>query len=193
MEPLTLTLQLDLDREVQGRWRSGLAGYESDGTPIEGAFPVDRTFADVVAELAAHALVADLKRDSEHYGGLKRQVAELRVEMIRAALEPTITAALEGSVQPTDRWGEPTGEPTTLRAMVMAEVNRALTKPEHRSGVNRDGETLVQRVIREQVTSVLAKELAEAAAIAKAEVKGAVATSAAQAIAEAVVKGVTAR
>lgn len=193
MEPLTLSIVLDLDKEVQGRWQSGLAGYEGDGTPIEGAYPVDRTFADVVTDLASRALVADLTRDRDQWSSMRTRVATIRDEEIRAALAPLITQALDGSIQRTNDYGEPVGPATTLRDMIVAQVNDSLTKPRKRDGSSfaAKDETLVQAVVREHVERALTKELTEAVAIAKGEVVGAVRSRAADVLAKAVVDGVT--
>jgi hypothetical protein len=193
MEPLTLTIVLDLDKEVQGRWHSGLAGYEGDGTPIEGAFPEQRTFADAVLDLTSRALLAEVTKDRDEWSSMRKRVATITDEEIRTALAPLITKSLEGTIQRTNDYGEPVGPATTLRDMIVAQVNDALTKPRKRDGssfASKD-ETLVQAVVREHVERALTNELTEAVAVAKADVVGAVRSRAADVLAKAVVDGVT--
>lgn len=182
MEPLTLNITLDLDAEMRERYVS----YDDEGNATQM-----RGFAEVVADLAAKQLMVELKADTDRYRTLRQEVATIRSEAVRSFVDTQLRQLLDGEVHRTNGFGEPVGQPTTLRAVIVEEAKRALTD----ATVTRRGYqakwTLLQDVVHEQVTKVLAKEFTEEVAAAKAEIRGRVRTATAELLAGAVVQAVT--
>jgi hypothetical protein len=151
--------------------------YDEDGVQTA------RTLGEEVARKVANTLMRD-----EEYPGLRRKVMDLRVEEIREQLKPIVSAAIEEGVRETNRYGEPVGEPTTLRALIIKEVGDLLRRPV--DNYSREKGTWVQALVKENVQKVLREELGAALADEKAKVVAAVRAKAADMIAQAVKEGI---
>ena len=138
--------------------------------------------ADVICREALRKLAKGPEWDS-----LKDRVRAITDEEIRNHVTDAIRDALNGEIRRTNMYGEPQGEPTTLRALIGQEATKALGKD---SGGYPHRETVLQKLIREQVEAALKAELAEAIKEERAKVVAAVREQAGQLIAEAVTKGV---
>jgi hypothetical protein len=141
-----------------------------------------QTLADVICREALRKLA---KGDS--WNSLAKRVQDITDEEIRNHVTALIADALNGDLRRTNSYGEPTGEPTTLRSLIGEEAKTALTRST--DGYNR-GETVIGKLVREQVTQAMKAELAEAIKEERAKVVAAVHEQAGQIIAEAVTKGV---
>lgn len=114
---------------------------------------------NAVADKIAKTIEADI-----------RAAVQQRVE---AEVASQVEKILAGPIVRTNSYGEPISGPAkSLREMVTEEATKELTKSRG-SGYDRNPSVL-DRVIKGQVEQVLAKELNDEIARAKAEVKGAV-------------------
>jgi hypothetical protein len=152
--------------------------------PSEYVAPV--TVADKVAEqLVREAMKAD------SWKPLVQRVREIRDEEIRKLVLPAITEAFEKPIQKTNAYGEPIGQPATLREVVVHEARKIL------NGTKGDAygrnAPLAQDLINQMVTRELRAELADAIKAEREKVVAAVRAQAADLITEAVTKGVTGR
>lgn len=119
----------------------------------EERVPQDTTLADLVSD----KLVLEITRDDQ-YPNLRRQVMDMRIDLIREALEPLIKAALANPMQRTSLFGEPTGPATTLREIILDETKKIINeKPNHSSG--RPHLTYLQQLIQKEVRDVFGKEM----------------------------------
>jgi hypothetical protein len=168
----------DLDLTSKIGTRQVWDGDEGHEEPI--------TLADaVVAKLVAQAA------EQPDYRTLKKRVAEIRDEEIRAAIAPAIAKAWEAPIVKTNQWGEPTGQPTTLRDLVVDEAKKVLSGWTDRSGSwPRESAPLAQLLVHKMVETELRKELSEVIKEEREKVVAAVRAQAADLIAEAVAKGV---
>lgn len=166
---------IDLTTVVGERTR-----YDHD---LEESVSQDVTLGDEVAK----RITARLTKDDE-YPGLRKRFLDIRDEEIRKAIEPIVTEAISGEIHKTNTYGEPTGQTTTIRELIMAEAKAYVTKSA--DSYNRGGETVLQKWVREQIATAFAKELATVMAEEKAKVVAAVRTKAADLIAEAVKQGI---
>lgn len=146
---------------------------------VESDEPV--TLADVIADRAVRSLVYEDGRD------LRRRITEIRDEEIRAAALPMVTAAIEAGIQQTNRWGEPDGQPTSLRELILKEAKDLISRPA--DNYDRKKGTVLEKVVREAVDRTIRAELGAVLAEEKAKVVAAVQAQAAELIAEAVKKG----
>jgi predicted RNA binding protein with dsRBD fold (UPF0201 family) len=140
-----------------------------------------KTFADYIAGLAATNL---LREEPESKSAFRQRVSAITDEEIRDAIRPAIVEALTGAVQKTDAWGEPKGEPKTLREQIVEGATAALNvKREH--AYNRR-ETLVEYIVREEIERAIRKELSAEMDKAKKQVTDAIKEQGAEVLAEAV-------
>lgn len=156
-EPLTLTLNLDLDRH--------LIAYR--GTTDEGEALVEpQTVEDIVLDLAASKVAALVA--SEDKRDLRRRVQAISDEVIRERVVPLIEEAVTRALQPTDVYGQPKGQPTTLAEVITAKATRQLkaSNPSNRS----QSPTVLDDFIARNVRSALTRELTAALTEAQAEV-----------------------
>lgn len=124
----------------------------------------------------------DYDRDEE-YGGpvvsrllagatklLADRFAPIIEQEIRAAVQEQVGARVaevfEQGVRRTDHWGQPTGEPTTVAAMVRDEAEKYLT--EQVGDYNRR-QTRAQKLVKEAVDARFATELRKSVDEAKNE------------------------
>lgn len=156
------------------------AEYDSDGEYIGGN---GVTIADKVAQHLARDLMKD-----DSYRTLKQRVMDLRDEEIRAQLKPIVEAAITGSIQRTNSYGHPVGEPTTLHDIILAEVNTYLTANVGGS-YNKPTTTRIKSFVAEAVETVIRKEMATVIAEEKAAVVAVVRSKTAELLAEAVKQG----
>jgi hypothetical protein len=140
-----------------------------------------------------NAAVVRLSKEDEYrevHGGLRKRVAAIRDEEIRALVKPELEAAMTAPITPTNHWGEPTtGKTTTLRELIVAHATKFFTEKTD-EGYNRPQSTAAQRVVAEAVEKELTAELRAAVADEKAKVVAAVRAKAAELIATAVKEGV---
>jgi hypothetical protein len=176
-EPITLTIDLDLDQHLVR-----FTGYDEDGE--ERTAP--QTLEDVVIGQVVSTLVAMAVRD-EHsgYRDLRKRVEEVTREEITAAVRPMVAEALEGPIRRTNSYGEVLDRnPTTLRDMIFEQVTTALTKGSRQDTYGRQSKSVLSDLVQEHVERILAKELKGEIDKAKAEVVGAVRAKGAEVLAE---------
>lgn len=160
------------------------------GTAIRGYYgPNDEpaTLADlVVTELASRFMQTD------DWSTLRRRIREIRDEEIRAQVTPMIAEAVAKPIQRTGAYGDPIGEPISMREVVVDEARKILQgTPKGR--YDRDAQPLGRQLIHEMVNRELKTELADAIKAERQKVVDAVRAQAAELITEAVTKGVTGR
>lgn len=142
-----------------------------------------RTLGDLIAERVAKSI-----RESDAYPGLKKRVADIREEEIRARVAPDIEAAMAAPIRQTNRYGEPTGQATTMRELILEEARKFMERPVDQ--YSRDKGTVLQKWLRDAVEKTIKTELAEVLVDEKAKVVAAVRAKAADLIATAVKEGV---
>lgn len=173
--PVEITLTLDLDAHL-----SKHIGYDEDGEPIQQAIELE----DVLIGLVANKLVDRLVSQRGNWdGAVRERVNQVRDEVIVERITPLIDDALAAAVQPTNRFGEPSGEPTTLRSVIVQEATAWLTKPTGDS-FTRSAKTNVAKLIADEVDRALGRELKTALDQAKADVTAAVKAKGAEVLAQ---------
>lgn len=146
-----------------------------------------RTLGDLVAEKLADKIYAGL--DYQQRYELTKTASAERVKLIRERLVPQVEQALTGEIQKTNNYGEPTGQTTTMRELIIAEVTRVINAKGDRFYSDSD-KPLLTRVVTAEVNRALTAELADAFKAEKEKVVAAVKAKAADLIAEAVKQGV---
>jgi hypothetical protein len=144
-----------------------------------------RTEPVTLGEAVAKEIKDEVIKD-EPYRTLRREVLEIRTELVRELLRPLVEEAINAPVQRTNTFGDPQGEPTALREMIMAEVKAVLTRPNRSSSSQR---SLVQEIVKSEVTDALRTELTAVIKEERDKVIKAVHTEAATLIADAVKRG----
>lgn len=137
----------------------------------------------MIAEVAAQKILRD---ESEAASTFRSRVKAITDEEIRAAIVPAIAQALEEAVQPTDSFGQPKGDKTTLREVIVQTVDAQLrqTASDARSSLYDKSPTLLQFIIGNEVAKVVGEDLREAMNEARAQVKAAVEAKGAEVLAE---------
>lgn len=169
---------LDLDSVVGERNMRQVGEDEYDAEPM--------TLRDAVIDAIARQAI---ETHGKTYN-LPTLVTDLRAEVIREHLTPIVRAAITGTVQPTNRFGEPAGQPVSMRETIVAEARQVLLAKVTRNGnpaapYDRDAEPYITRLIRQQVQAVFADELKTALDEAKTELREALRKVAAAKLAEA--------
>lgn len=164
---MTDPLKIELELDINGHLARHL-GYNEEGEPIQQP----TTLEDVVLGMAAERLVRSVTADeAKRY--MRERISAIRDEEIRAAIRPLIEEALTRSIQPTDHYGNPKGEPTTLAEVITKEAKTAVTVPKEH-GYGKPKRTLIQEIIADAVDLQFHRELGEAIAEGKKAVLAAV-------------------
>lgn len=142
-----------------------------------------RTLADLIVRSALDRLVKD-----DPWSTVEDRVQRIRDEEIRDHVKAVIAEVLEGDLRRTNSFGEPVGKPTTLRELIVEEARQILIRRD--DSYPRNGETVIGKLVREQVEVAFKKELSGVIAEEKAKVVAAVRESAADLIAKAVTEGI---
>jgi len=123
-----------------------------------------------IADAVAYQMVERLRSDQELYPALRTRVSEIRDEEIREQIRPAIAEALTSPLTQTNMFGETTGKATTLREMILGEVQKQMKAPTERHG----GKTVVQQIIADEVAkafrSVVVAEVIAARAVVSEQI-----------------------
>jgi Arc/MetJ-type ribon-helix-helix transcriptional regulator len=150
--PALLTVHWDTVIGVRNESYDPETGAPEGGEPIE--------LGAMVVEAITERLVREIKRDVNDYR--YRNAVEVAKEAAREAIAAEATRlvreALDGEIRPTNRYGEPQGEPTTLRDMIRADIAAYLgEKPSRYSGDERKGG--FRALLREEVDKAMSRDL----------------------------------
>lgn len=126
--------------------------YDVDGDPVGR-----QSFEDAVIEAAAAKMLADT---TETRRELRERVARIRDEEIRSAIAKQVRDAMDQPVQKTSQWGEPQGDPVTIRELIRLELEQFLSaKPRPRNAYSDDKTPRnMEQIIAETVSEALRKE-----------------------------------
>jgi hypothetical protein len=139
-----------------------------------------------VADLIITKAITKLAECSDEWNSLRRRVTDITDDEIRAKVADLIRETLTAGVQPTNTYGEPTGKPTTLRDLIMAQVQSVLALKHDPYDRN---PSPLQQVVRAEIHNAFVKELSDAVKGEKAKVVAAVREKAADVIAQTVTAG----
>jgi hypothetical protein len=135
--------------------------YSDDGVCVEGK----RTVAHLVADM----IVDRLAQDRDRWYEMSRTVTEIKREVIREAVLPMIEQAIAEPIHKTSAYGDHIGGPVTLREVIVDEARKVINAKDPNDYRGEKGTFLV-RVVREEVSSALRAEIADAVKQAKAQV-----------------------
>lgn len=156
-------------------------GYNPDTDQVD---EIPLTLGASVADLIARRLIDGMRRD------VRDMVVQSVTETIQTEVGAIVREQLDGTIRPTNQWGESQGEPQTLRALLAAEMQRYLAeKPRD----NRDGYSGssprpggFRLLLEREIDNALSTELRATIQQARKDVVGKVQTKAAALIAEAI-------
>ena len=159
-----MNITVTVDDVTLGTAVGQVFGYDSEtGEPFTMG---DRTLADIVAAQIVDRLVQDRDRWYE----LSRTVADIKRDVIREAVLPMIEKAIAEPIQKTSGYGDPIGEPVTLREVIVDEARKVLNKPADQ--YSRSGQTVLGKVVAEEVHKAFAAEIKDAVQQARQKVAG---------------------
>lgn len=150
-------------------------GYDEEGEPFSGG-PI--MLRDLVVEEIARQMID--RHQSEWQ--IAQRIIELRDQMIAERLAPILDEVMARPIQPTDRFGHPTGEPTTMHALV-AEAGRewlatkvdSQGRPDNGYGAKSRAELLMAKAVGTHVEGQLRALLDEEGKRMKASLQAAAA------------------
>lgn len=159
-------MKIELELDLAGHLARHI-GYNEDGEPVQEPTTLEDVVLGMAAQSIAGTVVADEAKDY-----LRQRVYNLRDAEIREQLRPLVAEAIARSIQPTDPFGNPKGDPTTLAEVITKEAKTALTVPKE-SGYGNPKRTLIQQIIADEINTTFRKELADAVAEGKKAVAAA--------------------
>jgi metal-responsive CopG/Arc/MetJ family transcriptional regulator len=148
--------------------------FDSDGEEYQQG---ERTVADIVS-----AQIVDRLVQERGWPTLRDKVQEIRSEVIREVLRPQIEEAVAKPIQKTNGYGEPVGEPTTLRELIVDEVRKAVNAPANKYSSDRS--SFLAQAVAKEVQNALGKEITDAVKQARTLVADQVGQKVADAVAE---------
>lgn len=117
---------------------------------------------------------------------LRARVRAITDDEIREAIRPVIEKAMPTLLQRTDSFGHPIGQPVSLADVIVETARKELGQPSDR--YNREGGTVMQKILREEIQRALREELQKTLAQARSEVLAAVKDQGAQVLTETIAR-----
>lgn len=142
-------------------------------------FASDAAVSEAIVQECARRLLQqyDLTDD------VRRRMKQVTGEEIKAAVQPLIKAALDEGFQPTDSFGSPKGDPTTLRDMIVQEAKRDLGASKQ-PGYHGSKQTLLEEIVGREVERAVREDLKQAMDDARKQVRAAVEKNGAEILAQ---------
>lgn len=109
-----------------------------------------------LVDIVVGSAIAELSRTAE-WPGLKRKVHEVRDAEIRADVRAQIVTALGEGFYRTNSYGDPQGEPTTLRAVIAEMAEKALNE----RGDTYGNRKTLREILADEVNKAIKAELIE--------------------------------
>lgn len=146
----------------------GEASINSDALDV--SFPLDQrisedpegrpiTLIEAIVRDAGNQLFKAVTHD-EQYPTLRKRVLEIRDEEIRERIREQIEEAWHKTLQPTDEFGHPTGEPTTLERLIREKADKSLqVRGKDRRGSFSHERSVMEDVLASEVERTVRKEL----------------------------------
>lgn len=161
-------------------------GYDPDSGPeVE---PV--SLGEMVVAGLVERLLVEIKRDSSTgYRGAVEAARDAASGATAAEATALVREALAGEIRQTNHYGEPKGEPTTLRDLIRADIAKYLNEKVPERGYGGDRRGGFRELLQHEVDEAMNKELRAAIREAREQVVVKVQEKAAQLIGEAVKEG----
>lgn len=178
LEPMTIEVQIDIDKHLMGD-----PIYDEYGEIVDSG---QTTLEDIVLDQVVYKLVSNAI-NNKYEERLAQRVKDIRDETIRDIIAPIIEATINKSLQPTDNYGNPKGDPVTLAGLIEQRAKEYLVEKEpvpYHS--NKKPQTKIELFIESAVNNEIKKELHQALEDGKKEVKEAVQQKGAEVIQEAI-------
>jgi hypothetical protein len=121
-----------------------------------------------LGQALARRLHQDILVDRDRYNSLKDIVTKIRKEEVTAAVRAEVATAMEEPFRLTNHYGEATGQPVTLRALILAEAQKYFTEKKD-GGYQKPSYTAAQVQVAEIVHKEMAKEIEAAIAEEKSK------------------------
>lgn len=116
-----------------------------------------------LAGAVVQKLAAEASRQYRHE--LAQRVRDIRDEEIRLAIAPEIAEALNEPFRRTNAYGEPKGDPVTMREYIVEVVHQWMN--ERADSYRSEKGTNIQALVRAQVEAAFKAEIAEAVKAAR--------------------------
>lgn len=146
----------------------------------------EQIIANGVTRLVADRILADRDR----YSAVRKDVEARIAELIAEKVDARITAALEEPRQPTDGYGQPKGEPTTLNEIILKRVDAHLREMTGDTFRGQQRTTRLDRIVSEAIDRKWDAEVRKSIEEASMQVRQKVASRAAEVLTESI-KAVT--
>jgi hypothetical protein len=168
-----------------------LYGGEWDGSPDN---PPEPEYLPGIRDAIQREVVSAIRRDIEQ--DIKRSVLEILKTEAQNQVAVIIDDLIQGQIPITNNYGERTGKTTTLRELIMEQVNDTLTRKVTRNGsaarnYDNDAQPYVVHVAQKEAKAVVDKELKAAVDQAVAQVKKAVSDQTATTLSEQIMRGLS--
>lgn len=142
----------------------------------------------VGAEAIVDRAVSALLENWDLREAIRKRVEALTYQEILVQVRPMLEEALTASLQPTDSFGKPKGEETTLREVIVKKVEAELKEAKPRDGGYHQRETLIDQIVGREVAKVVGEDLREAMIGARKKVREAVEAKGAEVLAETIAR-----
>jgi hypothetical protein len=170
------TIKFDLTNMLDAMCNPGRYGYdpEADEEVYEGPHSLRDEIVLSTATLLTKSLRGDIQKQIND--AVRERVLAEVTEMVRDGL-------VNGTLQRTDEWGRTQGDPKPLIDIIRETAIETLEK-KNGDTYGRNKETMLQKLVRDQVTLAFTKELQAEVDRARAEAKKAIHDQAAAVISE---------
>lgn len=156
MNTLNLTINLDED----------LGEFNENGELVMSG-TMSEAIRDRVVQLTVQRLMGKDERQ------LRNEVTELVREIVRAEVGERVAEILGGVIQPTDPWGNPKGEPTSINQLVQEAATKWMEAPKRDRSYNQNAGNMGE-LVEDLVKDAVAKDLKPTIDAARKQVQTAI-------------------
>lgn len=114
-----------------------------------------------LASLVAYEIVRQMRQDKTSWVGFAKHYEQVRDEMVRETVAAQIGDVLANPIHRTNQYGERTGDPVTMRELILAEARDYFTQKRRndRDSYNAPQFTDAQRAISAAIHGELDKQI----------------------------------
>lgn len=156
MSKINLTIDLDED----------LGEFNENGELVMSG-TMSEAIRDRVVQLTVQRIIG--KDDRQ----LRNEVTELVRGIVQTEVKERIAAILGGSIQRTDAWGAPKGEPTSIAELVQEATTKWLEAPKRDRSYNQNAGNMGE-LVEDLVKEAVAKDLKPTIDAARKQVQTAI-------------------
>lgn len=182
----SLPVNIDLEIDLRDVMLPGHRGYDEDGEPVPAPRSVEEALFEAAAVSLANKAIEDKEGRQAYRETLRDRAREILEQKINERAGEMVEQALDQSFQPTNQFGQPTGDPITFQEYVTTRIEKWLHEqdPTDKSAMGGRRRTNIEGIISNAIDTKFRQKLNEQVNKGRDEVLGTMREKASEIMAE---------